>query len=79
MKESVHYSDFSGRTPQSHEDWYATANKKVKTILQREYPEEDNRVVAERLKAVEAQLKADDRTWRSGGEDWWQTYVQNLL
>jgi len=47
--------------------------------LQREYPEEDNRVVAERLKAVEARLKADDRTWRSGGEDWWRTYVQNLL
>jgi len=78
MKESVHYSDFSGRAPLSHEDWYATAHKKVKTILQREYPEEDNRVVAERLKAVEARLKEDDKTWRTGADDWWHPYVRDL-
>jgi len=78
MKESVYYSDFSGRVPQSHEDWYAIAHKKVKTLMQRDYPEEDNRVVAERLKAVEARLKEDDKTWRTGADDWWRPYVRDL-
>jgi len=27
---------------------------------------------------VEARLKEDDKTWRTGADDWWRPYVRDL-
>ncbi|GAF98297.1 unnamed protein product, partial [marine sediment metagenome] len=80
MKEAVYYSDYTGRTAKSYEDWYDLAHQKVQEILRR--VQEDvsaDRIVIERCAAVEARLNEDDRTWRDGQEDWWRFYVQDLV
>jgi len=78
MKDSVYYSDFTGRVPKSYDDWYATAHEKVATILKRDYPAEDMKTISSKLKAVEARMKEDDKTWRKGDDGWWKTYVRDL-
>ena len=75
MKEAMRYSDFTGRTPQSYDDWYATAHRKVRDILDEEPAAEDARAIGERLAAVAARLREDDHTWREGRDGWWQGYV----
>jgi len=80
MKEAVYYSDFTGRTAKSYEDWYELAHQKVQNILRsaREDVSAD-KTVLDRYAAVEARLREDDRTWRDGQGDWWRFYVQDLM
>jgi hypothetical protein len=80
MKEAMHYSEFTGRTAKSYEDWYDLAHQKVQKILQggREGVSAD-KTVAERRAAVEARLKENDCTWRDGQDGWWRFYVQDLV
>ena len=79
MKEAMYYSDFTGRTPKSYEDWYELAHEKVQAILRRgrENAAADP-AIAERAKAVAARLSEDDHTWREGQDGWWREYVQDL-
>lgn len=80
MKEDVYYSDFTGRTPKSYEDWYDLANTKVKEILARKHEDpEEEKLVAERLAVMEARLKEDNQTWLQEKEDWWRFYVKSLV
>jgi len=79
MKEAMYYSDFTGRTEKSHEDWYDLAHQKVQEILRGAQKDVSaDRTVIERCDAVEARLKEDDRAWRDGQDGWWQFYVQDL-
>ncbi len=78
MKEAVHYSDFTGRTAQSYEDWYETAHQKVRALLDKAPCTEDTLAIKERLAAVAARLQEDDRTWRKGADGWWQGYICGL-
>jgi len=79
MKEAVYYSDFTGRTARSYEDWYDLAHQKAQTILRaaREDVAADT-TIAHRVAAVEARLRADDRTWRDARDGWWRPYVKDL-
>jgi len=79
MKEAMHYSDFTGRTAKSYEDWYELAHEKVQTILRngREQAAADPDL-ATRTAAVAARLLEDDRTWRDGRDGWWRGYVADL-
>ena len=80
MKEAVYYSDFTGRTAKSYEDWYDLAHQKVREILRGVQDDASaDKTVIDRCVAVEARLKEDDRTWRDGQEDWWRFYVQDLV
>ena len=80
MREAVYYSDFTGRTAKSYEDWYDLAHEKVQEILCGARGDASaDRTVIERCAAVEARLKEDDRAWRDGQEDWWRFYVQDLV
>jgi len=82
MKEAVYYSEFTGRTAKSYEDWYDLAHQKVRDILDDDKRESDasaDKTVSERYAAVEARLKEDDRTWRDGQDDWWRFYTQDLV
>lgn len=85
MKEAVYYSDFTGRIPKSYEDWYELAHEKVKEMLERKVTDEkEDKVIAERLVAVEARLREDSQSWRKGcntpyqEDDWWRFYLQDL-
>jgi len=80
MKEAVYYSDFTGRTAKSYEDWYDLAHGKVQAILRR--AREDaaaDETLAQRTAAIEARLREDDRAWRDGHDGWWRFYVQDLV
>lgn len=79
MKEAMYYSDFTGRTATSYEDWYDLAHEKVRTILRngREQAAADSDLVV-RAKAVAARMMEDDRTWREGGDGWWRGYVRDF-
>ncbi len=77
MKEAVYYSDFTGRIPKSYEDWYQLAHEKVKEMLERKVTDEkEDKVIAERLQMVEARLREDSESWRTGEDDWWRPYLQ---
>ena len=76
MKEAMYYSDFTGRTGKSQDDWYDLAGRKVREVLAGEADPAGDQAVAERLAAVEARLKQDDTTWREGNEGWWRRYVE---
>ncbi|MCP4454888.1 MAG: hypothetical protein GY809_25805 [Planctomycetes bacterium] len=78
MKEAVHYSDSTGRTAQSYEDWYETAHQKVRGVLDETPCTEDTHAINERLATVTARLQEDDRAWREGRDGWWQGYVRGL-
>jgi trimethylamine--corrinoid protein Co-methyltransferase len=79
MKEDVYYSDYTGRTTRSYQEWYQKAHARVAQILDRQ-PAADgpDPAVEERLAAVEARLREDNQSWRSGRSDWWDFYVQDL-
>lgn len=80
MKEAVYYSDFTGRTEKSYEDWYELAHQKVKDFLKRKVTDEkEDKVIAERLVAVEARLREDSESWRTGKDDWWRPYIQDFV
>jgi trimethylamine--corrinoid protein Co-methyltransferase len=80
MKEAMYYSDYTGRTAKSYEDWYDLAHQKVQTILRngREQATADPSL-ATRAAAVAARMQEDDRTWRAGQEGWWRAYTQDLV
>lgn len=79
MKRDVYYSAFTGRTQNSFMDVYDRAHEKVKEILARRDTDAhvDSDILA-RLATVEARLKEDDTTWRTGEGDWWREYVGEL-
>ena len=80
MNRDVYYSDFCGRVEASCEDWYARAHRQVKELLIRDdIAERTDAEALERLASVEARLRQDDKTWRSGGTDWWRFYVQEFV
>ena len=79
MKESVYYSDFTGRSPASQEDWYDIAHEKVKEILAHTHDDDEEvRTLAGRLASVEARLNEDEATWREGKDCWWESYIQDI-
>ena len=79
MKRDIYYSDFCGRIKASYGDYYAKAHGRVKDILARRHTDVHvEKDVLARLAAVEARLKEDDDTWRTGNGDWWTTYLENL-
>jgi hypothetical protein len=94
MKRDIHYSDYTGRTEKSYEEWYDKAHTQVKRVLDRKPAEgRIDPVIEERLAAVEARLREDHETWRksldagirwnravwrTGDEEWWRFYVQDL-
>ena len=79
MKQAVYYSDFTGRTARSYEDWYDLAHEKVTALVRCEPADaREERRIAERLAAVEARFRQDDRTWRAGQDGWWRFYVQDF-
>jgi len=79
MKRDVYYSDYTGRTTRSYQEWYEKAHARVTRILDRQPAEEDpDPAIRERLAAVEARLREDGQSWRSGRGDWWGFYVQDL-
>ena len=79
MKQDIYYSNYTGRTTRSYEEWYEKAHARVTQILDRQ-PADDHLEPAleERLAAVEARLREDNESWRSGRSDWWRFYVQDL-
>jgi len=81
MKEAVYYSDFTGRTAKSYEDWYDLAHEKVRQIFaRRDHGEGDlDQAVADRAAAVAARLKQDNTTWRVEKHEWWKSYVRELV
>ena len=79
MKQDVYYSDYTGRTNRSYEDWYQKAHARVTQILDREAGDDGlDPAIADRLTAVEARLREDDESWRRGEGDWWGFYIQDL-
>jgi hypothetical protein len=79
MKEAVYYSEFTGRTARSHEDWYDLAHEEVAAILRCEPGDAgEEKEIAERLAALETRFRQDDRTWRAGQDGWWRSYVRDL-
>ncbi|HJP34130.1 MAG TPA: trimethylamine methyltransferase family protein [Candidatus Latescibacteria bacterium] len=79
MKRDVHYSAFTGRTEDSFMDVYDRAHQTVEQILaRRDTDEHVDKDVLDRLVTVEARLKEDDTTWRTGEGDWWRTYLEDL-
>lgn len=77
MKQSVYYSNYTGRVPSSYENWYSNAHEKVKNILMRK-DERLNRMIDERFRAVEARLRQEPATWRIGSGEWWRFYGQDI-
>jgi trimethylamine:corrinoid methyltransferase-like protein len=79
LNRDIYYSDFCGRVDKSYEDWYDKAHRQVTEILDRKpvdaAADKDTRA---RLAAVEARLKEDPHTWRTGSGDWWAFYVQDF-
>jgi trimethylamine--corrinoid protein Co-methyltransferase len=79
MKHDIYYSDYTGRTEKSYEEWYDRAHARVKQVLDRR-PEQSQLepLINERLAAVEGRLKEDNESWQRGEGDWWRFYVQDL-
>jgi trimethylamine--corrinoid protein Co-methyltransferase len=94
MKRDIYYSDYTGRTEKSYEEWYDKAHRQVKRVLDRKPAEWlIDPTIEKRLAAVEARLSEDNLSWRKGldagtrwnranwqtGDDaWWRFYVQDL-
>ena len=94
MKRDIYYSDYTGRTDKSYEEWYDKAHTQVKRVLDRQPAEGHlDPTIEGGLTAVEARLREDNvswrkgleaRTrwnravWRTGEEEWWRFYVQDL-
>ena len=79
MKRDIYYSDYTGRTNRSYEDWYEKAHTRVGQVLDRQ--PEDRRLepaVEERLAALEARLREDNESWRRAQGEWWHFYIQDL-
>lgn len=79
FRRDVYFSDFNGRIKDSFEDSYAKAHRRVQEIFARR--ESDSHVPREtlaRLSAVEARLRRDDATWRTGRGDWLESYIGDL-
>jgi trimethylamine--corrinoid protein Co-methyltransferase len=79
MKQDIYYSDYTGRTKRSYEEWYDKAHTRVTQVLDRqpsdaELPPEIN----DRLEAIEARLREDNQSWRTGQAAWWSPYIQDL-
>ena len=79
MKKDVYYSDYTGRTTRSYEEWYEKAHARVAQVLDCQ-PADDSLepAIQERLAAVERRLREDNETWRAGHQDWWRFYIQDL-
>ena len=79
MKKDIYYSDYTGRTTRSYEEWYEKAHARVTQVLARE-PANDplESTIEARLEAVEARLREDNETWRGGQNDWWRFYIQDF-
>jgi trimethylamine:corrinoid methyltransferase-like protein len=79
MKQDIYYSNYTGRTTRSYQEWYEKAHARVTQILDRQ-PADDQLepTLEERLAAVEARLREDNESWRSGQSDWWRFYTQDL-
>ena len=79
MKEDVYYSDYTGRTTRSYQEWYEKAHSRVSQVLDRQPADAGpDPAIEERLEAVEARLREDNESWRSSRGDWWDFYVQDL-
>jgi len=79
MKRDVYYSDYTGRTKKSYQEWYDKAHARVAKILDRQSTDgSPDPTIEERLAAVERRLREDNETWRTGQGDWWRFYVQDL-
>ncbi len=79
MKRDVYYSAFTGRTQDSFMDVYGRAHERVNEILaRRDTDVHVDKEIRSRLGAVEARIRADDATWRTGNGGWWKTYVEDL-
>lgn len=80
MRQAVYYSDFTGRTARSYEDWYDLAHQKVEARLRcgPDQASQEDKMAAQRLAAVEARLKENDHEWRTGRDNWWMHYVQDF-
>jgi trimethylamine--corrinoid protein Co-methyltransferase len=79
MKRDIYYSDFTGRTTRSYQDWYEKAHARVTQVLDRQSTDVSlEPTIEERLAAVERRLREDNDTWRGGQGDRWRFYVQDL-
>lgn len=79
MRRDIYYSDYTGRTKASDQDWYEKAHARVKQVLDRRPDHEHlDPAIAERLAAVEARLREDNESWRRARGPWWQFYIQDL-
>jgi trimethylamine:corrinoid methyltransferase-like protein len=94
MKRDIYYSDYTGRTDRSYEEWYDKAHTRVKQVLDRKpVGGKADATIEGRLSAVEARLREDNESWRksldagirwnravwrASDEEWWRFYVQDL-
>jgi hypothetical protein len=94
MKRDIYYSGYTGRTEKSYEEWYDKAHAQVKRVLDRKSAQgKIDPTIEEKLVAVEARLHEDNVSWRkgveegtrwnrvywrTGDEEWWRFYVQDL-
>ena len=79
MKRDVYYSDFAGRIAASFEDSYDKAHRRVKDIFaRRDTNAHVDPDILVRTDAVEARLREDDKTWRTGQDGWWVPYVRDI-
>ena len=79
MKRDIYYSDYTGRTNRSYEDWYEKAHARVGQVLDRQPDDERlEPAIEERLAAVEARLREDNESWRRAQGEWWRFYIQDL-
>jgi hypothetical protein len=79
MKQDIYYSDYTGRTKRSYEEWYDKAHTRVTQVLDRQASDaEPPPEINERLEAIEARLREDNQSWRTGQAAWWSPYIQDL-
>jgi trimethylamine--corrinoid protein Co-methyltransferase len=79
MRRDIYYSDYTGRTNRSYEDWYGKAHARVKQVLDRQADDERlDPLIEERLAAVEARLREDNEGWRRAKGHWWRPYIESL-
>lgn len=79
MKRDLYLSEFTGEVQGSYEGWYEKAHLRVQDTLRAEGSADGSPQALERLAAVEARLREDDKSWREGRGDWWRPYLRDLL